>query len=252
MLDISFINVLRRCEIEDVLPLLPKRCRILEFGSGTGEQARFLTERGFEVTAIDLAGSNYADHRVFPVQDYDGHLLPLDDQSVDVIFSSNVLEHVGNFDEVSAEFRRVLKSKGFAVHTMPTPAWRFWSFLGYVAESIRAVAEFPALLVRLPAAQDKRQAFVRHLRRIASGFVPRGHGTSAEGFSELWTFSRAAWRRKFQRAGFEVVEDRPIRLFYTGSILLGTSLSQRRRRELSRFLGSATRMYVVKPADPHT
>jgi hypothetical protein len=130
---------------------------------------------------------------------------------------------------------------------MPTPAWRFWSFLGYVAESLQAAAEFPACLVRLPSAPDRRQMLVRHLRRIASGFVPRGHGTSVEGFSELWTFSRAAWRRKFSRAGFEVVEDRPIRLFYSGSVLLGGALSPERRRSLSRALGSATCMYVVRP-----
>jgi len=247
LLDISFINVLRRREIEDVLPVLPERCRILEFGSGTGEQARFLAERGFDVTAIDLASSDYADHRVFPVQDYDGHRLPLEDRSVDVILSSNVLEHVENFDEISAEFRRVLKPGGFAVHTMPTPAWRFWSFFGYVAESLQAAAELPACLVRLRSVPERRQMLVRHLRRIASGFVPRGHGTSPEGFSELWTFSRAAWQRKFRRAGFEIVEDRPIRLFYSGSVLLGAALSPEKRRSLSRLLGSATRMYVVRP-----
>jgi hypothetical protein len=63
----------------------------------------------------------------------------------------------------------------------------------------------------------------------------------------LWSFSSAAWRRKFRRAGFQVVEDRPIHLFYSGSVLFGAALSPEKRRTLSRFLGSATRMYVVKP-----
>ena len=69
MLDLDYLNLLRRLEIERVLPTIPQGCRVLEFGSGTGEQARFLTERGFNVTAIDLASSNYAKHRVFPVTD---------------------------------------------------------------------------------------------------------------------------------------------------------------------------------------
>jgi SAM-dependent methyltransferase len=247
MFDIAYLNALRRAEMEAVLPLLPAGARVLEFGSGTGEQARFLAERGFDVDALDLESSNYAQHRVFPIQDYDGRHIPLSDRSVDVIFSSNVLEHVANYVEISAEFLRILKADGFAVHVLPTSAWRFWSFVTYAAESLKAAAELPAFLVRLPAMKNRRRAFAGQLRRIASGFVPRGHGTSAEGFSELWTFSRAAWRRKFERAGFEVVEDRPTDLFYTGCTLLGASLPIPKRRALGRLLGSATRMYVVRP-----
>ena len=95
------------------------------------------------MTAIDLATSNYAHDRLFPVQDYDGRRIPLADRSVDVIFSSNVLEHVDNFDEISAEFRRVLKPEGFAIHVLPTTAWRFWSFVSGTVKSLDAAASLP-------------------------------------------------------------------------------------------------------------
>jgi SAM-dependent methyltransferase len=248
MLDLDYLNLLRRLEIERVLPTIPQGCRVLEFGSGTGEQARFLTERGFNVTAIDLASSNYAQHRVFPVTDYDGHRIPLDDRSIDVIFSSNVLEHVENFDEIAHEFRRVLKPEGFAVHVLPTTAWRLWSFGTGVADSLAAAAGLPGALIRAPENGGRRPAVIRQLRRAASGFIPRAHGTSGNGIAELWTFSRHAWRQRFERTGFDVVTDWPIGMFYTGTILAGAKLRMEWRRKLSRIFGSATRTYVVRPS----
>ena len=78
------------------MPLLAPPRRILEIGAGTGEQARALADRGFEVTAVEIASSRYATERAFPIVDYDGRTLPIPDRSVDIVFSSNVLEHVSD------------------------------------------------------------------------------------------------------------------------------------------------------------
>lgn len=247
MADLSYLNSLRRHEIEQLLPMLPPGARLLEFGAGTGEQARFLRDRGFDVVAIDLATSNYAKERLFPVQDYDGEHIPVEDRSVDVIFSSNVLEHVENPRAIFAEFRRIQKPGGFGLHVVPTSAWRSWTFATGIACSLQAAAALPLELVHPPQGQRRRDLLYRGIRRAASGFVPRGHGTSIEGFSEIWTFSRAAWRRKFQQFGFDIVEDRPMGLFYTGAALLGDGVLLATRRRLSRVLGSGTHMYKVMP-----
>ena len=247
MLDIGYLNHLRRSEIRDVLPLFPQRARVLEFGSGTGEQARFLAEQGFDVVALDLATSNYASERTYPVEDYDGHHIPLEDNSVDVIFSSNVLEHVENFEEICAEFQRVLRPNGFAVHVLPTTTWRFWSFITGALDSIKAAAELPLCVIRSRQTGDRKSQIVRQLRHAVSGFVPRPHGTSHNGFVELWAFSRKGWRRKFNRCGFEITNERPIGIFYSGTMLLGGNFSMERRRQLGRVFGSSTRVYVVKP-----
>ena len=247
MLDISYLNKLRRFEIEQILPFLPGGCRVLDFGSGTGEQARLLAKHGFHVIAIDLAGSNYAANRVFPVLDYDGRKIPLDDQSVDLIFSSNVLEHVEDLEQIAQEFRRILKPDGFAVHVLPTAVWRSWSFVTALTESLRAALNLPGALIHAGPMERRQHVLVRELRHIASGFIPRAHGTSAEGVSELWTFSSPAWRRKFERCGFEVVHERPCGIFYTGTLFFGERFSIAKRRSLSRLFGSVTRAYFVKP-----
>lgn len=250
MAGLSYLNDLRRHEIEQLLPLLPRDARILEFGAGTGQQAKFLRQRGFDVVAIDLASSNYAHERVFPVQDYDGEHIPLKDGSIDVIFSSNVLEHVENPRVIFDEFRRIQKPGGFGLHVVPTPGWRLWTFAAGLAASIGAAIRLPLELARPPKGQDRRHLLYRGLRRAASGFIPRGHGTSAEGFSEIWSFSRIAWRRKFQRYGFDIIEDRPMGLFHTGTALLGSRLRPATRARLGRFLGSGAHLYRIVPKSP--
>lgn len=233
--------------MERLLPYIPAGARVLEFGAGTGRQARFLAERGYDVVAIDLARSNYADHLVFPVSQYDGEHIPVEDRSIDVIFSSNVMEHVENIPAIMAEFRRILRPGGFGLHAMPTPAWRFWTFMSGFANAFVAAAQVPRDVAR-PASGVGRWAAVRKdLKIMAASVIPIGHGTSSEGISELYTFSRRAWVNLFERHGFEVVRDEPIGLFYTGHMLFGSSLDYSRREALSRSLGSATRIYMVRP-----
>jgi len=250
MAGLSHLSILRQREIEHLLPLLPRGARILEFGAGTGQQAKFLRDHGFDVVAIDLASSNYASERVFPVQDYDGEHIPLEDGSIDVIYSSNVLEHVENPSVIFSEFRRIQKADGFGLHVLPTPAWRLWTFAAGLAASIDAAIHLPLELASPPEGQNRRHLLYRGLRRAVSGFVPRGHGTSAEGLSEIWTFSRIAWRRKFHRFGFDIVEDHPMGLFHTGTAFLGSRLRPETRSRLSRFLGSGARLYKIVPRCP--
>lgn len=248
MSDVSYLNALRQFEVEQLLPLLPRTARILEFGAGTGQQARVIADHGFRVLGIDLVHSNYAGDRMFPIQDYDGSHVPIEDGSIDVIFSSNVLEHVENLDTIFQEFHRILRPNGICLHVLPTPSWRLWSFATAATASIRSAARLPLTVVRFLVGSVSWPALKANVREAASGFVPRGHGTSVEGVSELWTFSRAAWRRKFQKHGFDITEDRPMGIFYTGTLLLGSKLPIPTRRQLSRLLGSATRYYKVRPS----
>jgi 2-polyprenyl-3-methyl-5-hydroxy-6-metoxy-1,4-benzoquinol methylase len=94
MFNLEFLHAEREWEIERLARLFPTGCRILELGGGTGYQAQQLAHRGFPVASIDLPSSNYQQHKVFPVIVYDGRTFPFANGSFDVVFSSNVLEHV--------------------------------------------------------------------------------------------------------------------------------------------------------------
>ena len=72
----------------------------------------------------------------FPIKDYDGRTIPLPDASVDVVFSSNVLEHVPDLSRMHAEIRRVLAPGGICIHVVPTHTWRLWTTLTSYLEAI--------------------------------------------------------------------------------------------------------------------
>jgi 2-polyprenyl-3-methyl-5-hydroxy-6-metoxy-1,4-benzoquinol methylase len=234
MFSVDHLNNIRLKELEYVFPYLPKKGRILELGAGTGMQARALSERGLEVSAIDIAASAYSGHRLFPVQDYDGTTIPFEDSSFDVVYSSNTLEHVKDLAGMHAEIARVLKPGGKSIHLMPSQWWRAWTTISGPASAVQS-----AVTGRLTQAA----------KTLAATAVLMPHGERGNAISELRLFRPAWWKRNFEQNGFRVVEHHPVDLFYTGWMVLGRFLSFDRRRALSRVLGGASYLYVAEKAD---
>ncbi len=253
MFSIQHLATIRTAEIERIVGHLSPGARILEIGAGTGEQAAALQRRGFEVTAIEMGESGYAGDRIFPIIDYDGRTIPLPDASVDIVFSSNVLEHVPDLARMHAEIRRVLHPSGYCVHVMPTHAWRLWTTLSsYPDAVVSLVAAVPDLVPHaLPSGAELRRlghAWHRTARRVIGTCLPCRHGERGNIVSELWLFQPSWWRKNFTDNGFVVIHDEPMELFYTGNMLLGSRLGLRRRTQLARALGSACHFFKVAPA----
>jgi SAM-dependent methyltransferase len=252
MFNIEFLHVIREYEYKEINSRFSPRVRILEIGGGTGYQSKRLTEDGFIVDSIDIPDSNYAGQLEFPVQAYDGRNIPFPDSSFDVVFSSNVLEHVQDLPYLQAEIKRVLRPGGYCVHLMPTGAWRLWTNVAHYTELLQRLL---ALLPRLiPKGFTKHSLFdvLSVVRLIAStvkhyAVVPR-HGETGNALSEIATFSALYWKRHFANELFTINEATPVCLFYTGHMVLGPRLSLSARQKLAKWLGSACVIYVVRPA----
>ena len=113
---------------------MPEGARVLDLGAGWGEFSRNVVAR--EKYAMDLnpeTGRRVAGFAKFLQQDC-SQRWPLDDASLDVVFTSNFLEHLPSKDAVEAtlrECRRCLKHGGTMVCLGPniryTDAyWDFW------------------------------------------------------------------------------------------------------------------------------
>ncbi len=91
--------------------------KVLDFGCGNKPYKnlfKFEEYIGLDLVT-DVSDKFYHKADVF----YDGKTIPFEDNTFDSIFSTEVLEHVFNPNEILKEWNRVLKKDGFALMTCP-------------------------------------------------------------------------------------------------------------------------------------
>lgn len=222
---------------------------VLEIGAGAGFQAKRLAELGYSVCAIDISQSNYRKYRVWPVEEYNGRDIPYPDNYFDIVFSSNVLEHIREIKLFQTEMQRVLKPQGFAVHIVPTSSWRIWT----------SVAHYPYLLkvaCKVTVDQFRRRTSesspslngvicLSKMLALRNVLLPHRHGERGNFVSELFFFSPFYWTGLFKNHGWEIQKSYPSSLIYTGYSILGERLSFRLRSILSKVCGSACQIFVL-------
>lgn len=249
MYSVDWLNRIRSEELATVAEWLVPPLRILEIGAGTGAQARSLASAGFDVTSLDLPGSSYARDRVYPVREYDGKTLPFPDGAFQMIYSSNVLEHVIDLPSMMAECRRVLSPRGGCIHVLPTSAWRFWTTAAHFPALVPSAPRLSADAWRQCQAYDPLQRIAKTAATVTASlmdtFLPSRHGERGDCMSEISLFSHQAWRKCFESNGFYVRRWRPLGLFYTGYGVLGANVPISVRRRMSRLFGSACNVYEL-------
>jgi SAM-dependent methyltransferase len=247
--DIDWLARLREHELVSLLEhvSLPAGGRLLEVGGGTGHQARILAQRGFRTESVDLVSSAYRADQVFPIKAYDGRRLPYEDASFDIIYSSNVLEHVPHLDDFEGELARVLVPGGCAVHVLPSHHWRLWTSLTHYPAMIQAASRVISKHGARKASPTLRDATSLARKRLLTVLASPRHGERGTAITEYLVHFRAStWARHFHRHGYEIVQCFPGGVFYTGNMLLQDRLPLPWRRRLAPFLGSSTTNFVLR------
>lgn len=247
---IEFLHHIRGMELERAMAEMPAvdsksgGVTVLDIGAGTGWQAKELSERGFNVIALDVSSSAYRDQRVFHVTEYDGRNIPIGNDSIDVVFSSNVLEHVVNIDDLLDEVHRILIPGGMAVHVLPTSACRFWSLIAHYGWLARRILEI------LKPKADSHTSLDNKSNSMDSGsrswirdLIPSRHGERGIAISEIYYYSEYWWVGEFKAHGFLIEKITKNNLFYSMANFLQFKLSIARRQWLARYLGSSCKIY---------
>lgn len=105
---------------------------VLDFGCGNGAQTLAFAGSGCRMIAVDvnvehlrtLSNHLSGTEELVAVQ-YDGRNLPVAPESIDVVVSYDVLEHVADESQALREVHRVLKPGGSFVITVPNKGWIF-------------------------------------------------------------------------------------------------------------------------------
>jgi 2-polyprenyl-3-methyl-5-hydroxy-6-metoxy-1,4-benzoquinol methylase len=259
MWELDDLQQLRLAELSEVLAILAEERfasgSILEIGAGSGWQSKSLADRGYDVRAIDVAESNYSSSGVFPVQQYDGKRIPFPDESFDIVFSSNVLEHIAWVDQFQNEISRVLKPGGISVHLVPTSSWRLWTtLLHYVFVVKYSLSLLSRKTVgenetRIASASERGHAVARQSSRIGllrTAVFTRRHGEVGNCLTEQYYFSRYRWNALFAKTGWQRIRRTGNNLAYTGHGIFGGRLRLETRRRLSHFFGSSCHLYFMR------
>lgn len=261
---IEWINWIRCEELAAIRQWLAAQGRrganLLEIGGGNGFLANELTTLGFQVTSID---PRPREPSYFPVQPGNSTQLSFADDSFDVIFSSNVLEHIPPIDAAIREMKRVLKPGGIMIHTMPTPMNTlltmlgqpigYWGGLWFVLRQAAGLLRKALPPSRKAASLSSKETHDSSAKPTATGqsvskadliramelvnplrlLIPEPHGVSPSCFEELWDWRPKVWCDRFGKHGLTVKEVKPLPLAYS-------------RHALLPFRGERLRRYVAR------
>lgn len=157
--------------------------KILDVGCGTGVNAKYFKEMGHDVFGIDISKVAIDN---FVKTGFDGMQcdilkgIPKEDNSFDLVFASEVIEHVEDYEFFLSELRRVLKKDGLLVLSTINSA--FWPFrilavLGKTLSEVQHPGHIRFFSKRTLAKSIKDAGFhsintsARHMYLILSGRI---------------------------------------------------------------------------------
>ncbi len=106
--------------VDRLLAGVSKHSRLLEVGCGTGQWSRYFSDKGFDVTGIDISSEmiKIAKQKYIPSSHFeiaDGRNLPFEDESFDGAAAITVLEFTTEPEKIVSEMVRCVKKKGVII-----------------------------------------------------------------------------------------------------------------------------------------
>ena len=216
---LAYLHLIRRREIDRIFADCPPRLFPLglELGAGDGYQSALLGSYVERLFATDWDVSLLSNRQTRGADVYSVDAEAVADAfapaTFDLVFSSNLLEHVPEPGSALRGINTVLKDDGLTIHVMPSPLWKladislFWPDrivrrlhrLTHRDDDARRGENAPTRLVNNPKMSTEPPPARR--RR----FLPPPHGAYQGHLEEFQAFRRIRWLKEFECAGFRVV-----------------------------------------------
>jgi SAM-dependent methyltransferase len=227
---LTHLHNIRRWEIELIFSECPPQtfAEALELGAGDGYQSELLsryvghlTSTDYDPAILSLPSSRRVTYQVGDAEEVDK---VFSTSRFDLVFSSNLLEHVPDPAKALRGIASVLKEEGITIHVIPSSFWKLSSLLLYLPYRIVTLLEeatepggLTRALKRMRGASAGSQESDSHPLEnnpktarpprsiLARQIWPEPHGVSATHWEEFRAFAPSRWRSVFETAGLRVV-----------------------------------------------
>jgi ubiquinone/menaquinone biosynthesis C-methylase UbiE len=216
----SHLHKIKKREVECIFSKCPEKLfqMGLELGAGDGFQSTLLTKYISKLISTDYnpyrlkrKSNKSIEYRICDAETINNIF---NKKQFDIVFSSNLLEHVPHPQKVLKGTYEILKDNGITIHIVPSPFWKLCHLLLHIpnkcivaldllinkrnAINIEKNKKYPKL-GNNPKTQKKRRIFFHRL------LMPEPHGVSTNNFKEFYAFSKLRWKREFEKANFELI-----------------------------------------------
>ena len=213
----AHLRATRLCETERIFGRCPDGAfaRGLELGGGDGFQARLLLRWVRALVSTDyhqsILDGPAAPGLSFQVCDAERADQIFPAGSFDLIFSSNLLEHLLDVQRALAATLTLLRPGGIAVHVMPGVEWKLAQLALHYPNLLAVALDRLLGPAPLAAPRGERPNNAKQPERSTRWRLlwPQPHGISRTNLGELFAFRQARWEREFASAGLEVIAALP-------------------------------------------
>lgn len=197
---------------------------ILEFGSGSGYQLKYLSKLGNVVGSDINVNEDVID---FLKNDKfvkcNVSAMPFVKKHFDVIFSNHVIEHIKELEKGFSELKRLGKEHCLYAFSVPTNIWLLLSIPGQYY--LKAVG----LRSRKPYNSNTDFTVGNHTNRMITSdndirkngiekLLPHGHGVIRKFVTCYISFKIKSWKELFQRNNFVIQKMYPLLLYSPSSL----------------------------------
>jgi SAM-dependent methyltransferase len=189
------------------------KLRILDFGCGSCEGAQNLCQLG-HLIASDISKSpllNLPVDAEFRIADI--HQTGFEDSQFDILFSSQVLEHLRDLGQAFREMKRIARNDAYYVFSIPTAAWLVLSVPAKILKKLKNIRTrirgHSKRSNETTARKDNDRA--EHVKkRWLSRFSLGGHGCYPRFCECFRAFRVGHWKRVLLQNGFQVLAEIPL------------------------------------------
>ena len=210
---------IRNDELSTALDIFPtsKNLKILEIGGRDGYQAEIISKNGYNITSIDI---DPIYPQFYPVQKGTIDQLKFQENSFDIIYSSNMLQEIQNIEETFKEIKKILKKDGIIIHIVPSSWWsmitNFWHYCfipKYLIKSNRFQQIFKSNSKKLQIKEDDDniKSSKKNLKQLF--FHPLVLNSIF--IQEILYISKFYWKKLFKKNGFNIISGKNCPYFYS-------------------------------------